>query len=218
MHDLFYDLAKSIMGEECVIIEKGRLTHLSTRVHHLHLLNSDVYVDMAAFKKVESLRTFLDFGDIGQLPSNHYLQALHTTSYLLSSLNDLAQLRNLSLIKGSTTCLNNLKLPKLQILKLQYLRQLRLPKELTQLQDLRHIVIDNCDVEEMPLNIGKLRNLRTLSTFVVGSKAGYGLAQLHSLKLGGTLRIEGLENVPNEWDAKQANLIGEKELNILHLS
>ncbi|KAK7367064.1 hypothetical protein VNO80_09071 [Phaseolus coccineus] len=54
--------------------------------------------------------------------------------------------------------------------------------------------------------------------FVVGSKAGCGLAELHSLKLGGTLRIKGLENIPNEWDAKQANLIGKKDLNILHLS
>jgi len=52
----------------------------------------------------------------------------------------------------------------------------------------------------------------------VGSKAGYGLAELHNLKLGGTLRIKGLENVPNEWDAKQANLIGKKDLNILDLS
>ncbi|KAK7367060.1 hypothetical protein VNO80_09067 [Phaseolus coccineus] len=73
-------------------------------------------------------------------------------------------------------------------------------------------------MSEMPPTIGKLRHLRTLSTFVVGSKAGCGLAELHSLKLGGTLRIKGLENVPNEWDAKQANLIGKKELNILHLS
>ncbi|ESW30168.1 hypothetical protein PHAVU_002G130400, partial [Phaseolus vulgaris] len=91
--------------------------------------------------------------------------------------------------------------------KLQNMSQLRMPKELTILQDLRHIVIDNCGVNEMPQNIGKLRHLRTLSTYVVGSKAGCGLAELHSLKLGGKLRIKGLENVPNEWDAKQANLI-----------
>ncbi|KAK7367056.1 hypothetical protein VNO80_09062 [Phaseolus coccineus] len=221
MHDLFCDLAKSIMGEECVIIEKGRLTQLSTRVHHLHVLNSDVSVDMAAFKKFESLQTFLDFGNIGELPSNHYLRALRTTSSLLSPLNDLAHLRYLSACGSSVASLLNsiCQLPKLQILKLEDVHHLRLPRELTQLQNLRHIVIDeNCDVEEMPPNISKLRNLRTLSNFVVGSKAGCGLAELHSLKLGGTLRIEGLENVPNEWDAKQANLIGKKDLNILHLS
>jgi len=79
-------------------------------------------------------------------------------------------------------------------------------------------VINNCNVIDTPPNIGKLRHLRTLSTFVVGSKAGCGLTELHSLKLGGTLRIKGLENVPNEWDAKQANLISKKELNNLDLS
>ncbi|KAL9328444.1 hypothetical protein ACSQ67_003447 [Phaseolus vulgaris] len=173
------------------------------------------------FKKVESLRTFLDFGNIGELPSNHYLRALRTTSSLLYPLNDLAHLRYLSVCGSSVASMLNsiCQLPKLQILKLEDVHHLRLPKELTQLQDLRHIVIDeNCDVGEMPPNISKLRNIRTLSNFVVGSKAGCGLAELHSLKLGGTLRIEGLENVPNEWDAKKANLIGKKDLNILHLS
>ncbi|KAL9328438.1 hypothetical protein ACSQ67_003441 [Phaseolus vulgaris] len=210
----------SIMGEECVIIEKGRLTPLSTRVHYASLLNSKMVVDMTAFKKVESLRTFLDLGDIGLVPSTHCLRALCTTSYSLFPVKDLAHLRYLSWNWGSGEGLCNIicQLPKLQILKLEDLFHLRLPKELTQLQDLRHIVIDDCDVKEMPPNIGKLRHLRTLNTFVVGSKAGCGLAELNSLKLGGTLRIEGLENVPNEWDAKQANLIGKKELNILHLS
>ncbi|KAK7367054.1 hypothetical protein VNO80_09060 [Phaseolus coccineus] len=220
MHDLFHDLAQSIMGEECVIIEKGRLTPLSTRVHYASLLNCKMAVDMTAFKKVESLRTFLDLGDIGLVPSNHCLRALRTRSSLLFPLNDLAHLRYLSWNRRSGEGLNSIicQLPKLQILKLQDINHLRLLKELTQLQDLRHIVLNRNVSIDMPPNIGKLRHLRTLSTFVVGSKAGCGLAELHSLKLGGTLRIEGLENVPNEWDAKQANLIGKKDLNILHLS
>ncbi|WVZ09638.1 hypothetical protein V8G54_014168 [Vigna mungo] len=53
----------------------------------------------------------------------------------------------------------------------------------------------------------KLRYLRTLGIFVAGSKPGCGLGELHSLKLGGTLRIKGFENIPNERDVKQANLI-----------
>ncbi|KAK7367062.1 hypothetical protein VNO80_09069 [Phaseolus coccineus] len=219
MHDLFHDLAQSIMGEECVIIEKGRLTQLPTRVHYVSLSNSKVSVDVTSFKKVESLRTFLDFGNIDLVPSTHRLRALRTRSSLLFPLKDLGHLRYLNC--GPRASLNNLiwQLPKLQILKLEDFYHLRLPKELTQLQDLRHIVINNCySIQETPPNIGKLRHLRTLSTFVVGSKAGCGLAELHSLKLGGTLTIEGLENVPNEWDAKQANLIGKKDLNILQLS
>ncbi|KAK8472167.1 hypothetical protein PHAVU_002G130666 [Phaseolus vulgaris] len=176
---------------------------------------------MTAFKKVQSLRTFLDLGHIGLLPSNHCLRVLRTCSSFLFPLKDLRHLRYLSWNWGSGKGLHKLicQLPKLQILKLQNIRQFRLPKELTQLQDLRHIVIDNCySIQETPPHIGKLRHLRTLSTFFVGSKAGCGLAELHSLKLGGTLRIKGLENVPNEWDAKQANLTGKKDLNILELS
>ncbi|XP_047159384.1 putative disease resistance protein RGA3 [Vigna umbellata] len=232
IHDLFHDLAQSIMGEECVVIVKGRLTPLPTRVHYSSLFNSGVSDDMTAFKqrlttdlkKVESLQTFLDIGGIGPVPSNHCLRALQTSSSLLSPLKDLTLLRYLSLrfCRCSEESLNSsiCQLPKLQILKLFHCQELHgLPKDLTRLQDLRHIVINCCHlIQETPPNIGKLRHLRTLNTFVVGLKGGCGLAELHSLKLGGTLSIRGLENVPNEWDAKQANLMSKKELNRLHLS
>ncbi|WVZ10609.1 hypothetical protein V8G54_015139 [Vigna mungo] len=232
IHDLFHDLAQSIMGEECVVIVKERLTPLPTRVHYSSLLNFGVSGSMTAFKqrmttalkKVESLQTFLDFGGIGPVPSSHCLRALRTSSSLLSPLRDLTHLRYLSLRFSMSweESLNNsiCQMPKLQILKLFRCHELHgLPKDLTRLMDLRHIVIDGMDtIQEMPPNIGKLRHLRTLSIFVVGSKPGCGLAELHSLNLGGTLRIRGLENVPNEWDAKEANLIGKKELNILRLS
>ncbi|RDX69739.1 putative disease resistance protein RGA1, partial [Mucuna pruriens] len=113
---------------------------------------------------------------------------------------------------------------KLQTLKLEDCELLNLlPEDLTQLQDLRHLVINRCYlIAEMPPKIGKLSHLRTLSSFTVGSKAlnkpGYGLAELHGLKLGGKLHIRGLENVPSELDAKQANLISKKDLNRLYLS
>ncbi|XP_047173008.1 putative disease resistance protein RGA1 isoform X2 [Vigna umbellata] len=230
MHDLFHDLAQSIMGEECAAFVEGRLTPLSSRVHYSTLLSSDVSFGRFkhAFKKVESLRTFLDLrtsfvlGNVAPVPSNHSLRALCTRSSLLSPLKDLTHLRYLSLNCGYKANLNNVicQMRKLQILKLKRSTYLHgLPKNLTQLQDLRHIVIDYCNsvVETLP-KISKLRHLRTLSIFVVGSKPGCGLAELHGLNLGGRLRIRGLENVPNEWDAKQANLIGKKDLNILHLS
>jgi len=229
MHDLFHDLARSIMGEECVAFGKGRLTPLSSRVHYSTLLSDVSFRGFTnAFKKVESLRTFLDLRNSHELnnlcpvPSNHSLRALCTNSSLLSPLKDLTHLRYLSLSHIDKASLNNsiCQMPKLQILKLQHFISLRgLPKDLTQLQDLRHIVMDDCDsVVKTPPKISKLRHLRTLSIFVVGSKPGCGLAELHSLNLGGALRIRGLKNVPSEWDAKQANLIGKKELNILHLS
>ncbi|WJX66346.1 hypothetical protein P8452_50911 [Trifolium repens] len=47
---------------------------------------------------------------------------------------------------------------------------------------------------------------------------GFCLAELHNLQLGGKLHIKGLENVSNETDAREANLIGKKELSQLTLS
>lgn len=150
MHDLFHDLARSIMGEECVVHDHIRLTHLSSRVHHLLLLNSNESVNMVSFKKVESLRTFLDFGfKLGhnhRLPSIHCLRALRTSSSLLSPLKDLTYLRYLNLHGNSVTSLPNFicGLKKLQILKLEYFRSHNLlPKDLTRLQDLRHVVISS---------------------------------------------------------------------------
>ncbi|WVZ09431.1 hypothetical protein V8G54_013961 [Vigna mungo] len=221
IHDLFYDLAKSIMGEECVMVEEGRLSQLSTRVHHLHFLTYNMSVDVAAFKKVESLRTFL-FGNIRQLPSNRFLRALCIRSSMLPPLNDLAHLRYLSVHDSSVRNLNDsiCQLSKLQILKLESCFDFyEITKKLTQLQDLRHILINKCgSVPDMPPNIGKLRHLRTLSLFDAGSTPGYGLTELSGLRLGGRLHIRGLGNVSNEWDAKEANLKSKKELNRLYLS
>ncbi|XP_052725250.1 putative disease resistance protein RGA4 isoform X2 [Vigna angularis] len=221
IHDLFYDLAKSIMGEECVMVEEGRLTQLSTRVHHLHFLSYNMSVDVAAFKKVESMRTFL-FGNIRQLPSNRCLRALCIRSSMLPPLNDLAHLRYLSVHDSSVRNLNDsiCQLSKLQILKLESCFDFyEIPKKLTQLQDLRHILINKCaSIPDMPPNIGKLRHLRTLSLFDAGSTPGYGLTELSGLRLGGKLHIRGLGNVSNEWEAKEANLRSKKELNRLYLS
>ncbi|KAG2376405.1 hypothetical protein LR48_Vigan2516s000100 [Vigna angularis] len=227
IHDLFHDLAQSIMGEECVIYGERKLTRLPNRVHYLRLLNSNYFVDMDAFKKVESFRTVIDFGqglhcvNIGLLPSNHCLRALHIRSSLFSPLNNLSHLRYLSLDMCSVLHNSICGLQKLQILKLEYCGGLHnfFPENMTQLQDLRHLVINKCpSIAEMPRNIGKLRHLRTLNTFVVGSKLEYGLAELHGLSLVGKLHIRGLENVSNEWEAKEANLMSKKELNRLYLS
>ncbi|KAL2348838.1 hypothetical protein Fmac_002838 [Flemingia macrophylla] len=232
MHDLFHDLAQSIVGEECVVYKPERLTHLSDKVHHLHLVECNESVNKASLKKVESLRTFLDVNsfpgsvpgteNFGFLPPNRSLRALRTSTSQLSPLMDLTHLRYLNLSLSWVTCLPNsmCKLRKLQILKLEDCEKLYwLPKDLTRLQDLRHFVINRCSsIMAMPPNIGKLRHLRTLSNFIVGSKPQNGLGQLHGLKLAGKLHIKGLQNVQNERDAKQANLISKKELNHLFLS
>ncbi|KAI3881568.1 hypothetical protein MKX03_012540, partial [Papaver bracteatum] len=58
----------------------------------------------------------------------------------------------------------------------------------------------------MPIEMGKLISLRTLSLF---------LKDLHHLK--GYLDIRGLENVKNETDSRNSNLILKKHLRSLNL-
>jgi muconolactone delta-isomerase len=94
------------------------------------------------------------------------------------------------------------------------------PNQLTQLQDLRHLMIENCpSLVSTPFRIGELTCLKTLTIFIVGgSEDGFGIEELHNLQLVGKLHIKGLENVSNEKDAREANLIGKKDLNRLYLS
>ncbi|WVZ13288.1 hypothetical protein V8G54_017818 [Vigna mungo] len=127
MHDLFHDLAQSIMGEECVVFEASRQTPLSARAHYSSFDCSDLPFYFTAskrrflstFKKVESLRTFLTLRYSGAVPSNHYLRALRiSSSPQFSPLKDLVHLRFLSLNYSLRSSLNNLighHMPKLQI-------------------------------------------------------------------------------------------------------
>ncbi|KAK7407075.1 hypothetical protein VNO78_08716 [Psophocarpus tetragonolobus] len=220
---------KLIVGEECVVYDRETLTHLPSRVHHLHLLESNKKVNESAFKKVESLQTFLGFVPfmhydvkLSPLPSNSSLRAIRTSTLQLSLLMNLTHLRYLNLSRSSVRSLPNsiCELQKLQILKLeQCVKLCSLPKEVTKLQDLRHVVIKDClSIGRMPPKISKLSHLRTLSLFIVGSESGYGLEELHGLNLGGKLHIKGLENVPNESGAREANLISKKELNALYMT
>ncbi|KAF7815707.1 putative disease resistance protein RGA1 [Senna tora] len=89
---------------------------------------------------------------------------------------------------------HHIGLRKLEILKLESCYDLRLPEGLTNLQDLRHLIIS-------------------------GSEKGYSLKELHGLNLcQRELSMEGLECVGNVEEAKGVNLIGIKELRVLSLS
>ena len=62
MHDFFHELAQSIMGEECTVSKPTSLINLSSSLHHTSFSQGyePLNFDMGVFKKVESLRTFID--------------------------------------------------------------------------------------------------------------------------------------------------------------
>ncbi|KAK9205953.1 hypothetical protein WN943_016224 [Citrus x changshan-huyou] len=73
-------------------------------------------------------------------------------------------------------------------------------------------------IEEMPLRIGKLTSLRTLTKFAVGKSNCSGLSELRSSTLlHEKLTILGLENVNVAEDAKEVQLNGKEKLEALSL-
>ncbi|XP_057759185.1 putative disease resistance protein RGA3 [Arachis stenosperma] len=235
VHDLFLDLAHSIVGEEYKAYdESASLTNLSTRVHHVSYSRLPE-LNQNTLKNIESLRTFIDLHPAIKNPLIRYpalvwrkvqlcnsLRALRTRSSELSALKSFTHLRYLNIYNSYITKLPKCvsKLQKLQILKLEQCYFLTcLSKHILKLKDLRHILIEGCwSLVEMPPKMGELKQLKTLNIFIVDSKAKHGLVELHDLQLGGRLHIKGLENVQSEDDASEANLMSKKELSHLYLS
>ena len=227
MHDLVHDLAQSIMGQECMYLEKANLTSLSRSTHHVSFDSKNLLsFDDGAFKIVESLRTLVvDLNEYSpkkhdHFPLNRSLRVLCTSNVL--SLGSLIHLRYLKLnfLDLETVPDSIYNLQKLEILKIKNCLSLScLPKRLACLQNLRHIIIENCEsLSRMFPNIGKLSCLRTLSVYIVSLEKGNSLTELRNLNLGGKLSIKGLEDVGSLSEAQAANLMGKKDLHELCLS
>uniref|UniRef100_A0A2N9FEU2 NB-ARC domain-containing protein n=1 Tax=Fagus sylvatica TaxID=28930 RepID=A0A2N9FEU2_FAGSY len=96
-------------------------------------------------------------------------------------------------------------------------RLIKLPEKIENLVNLRHLDITNVNsIKEMPVGIGELKSLQTLTNFVVGKDPGSKIGGLMNLKfLQGRLCISRLENVLDPEDARRANLNGKKNLDEL---
>jgi len=231
MHDIVHDLAQYVTGPECMIL-KNTETNLSTSTHHISIDYSTLQsINECTFKKVESLRTLygvnfcwreFDFSPFLKCSS---LRVLRIDCAMLCSLESFTHLRHLELhgVSSNFPIFDSIHtLRKLEVLKINSFRgNGTLPKQLSRLQNLRHLVIDqeHCNViSGIFPNIGKLSRLRTLSVFIVSQEIGYSLAELRDLKLEGKLIIKRLENVGSLSEAQKANLMGKKDLQELCLS
>ncbi|XP_072084275.1 putative disease resistance protein RGA1 [Arachis hypogaea] len=225
MHDLVHDLAQSISEKECMCLESEKqiVGDFSRNLHHIGFpdLNMSQF-KKRDFEKVESLRTFYQLNVEQLTPTNDSLRVLCIYGRKIPSFGSLSCLRYLELhglgISSLPASICNLR--RLKILKLKELWCLRLiPKHLTRMRNLRHLVIDKCPlISGMFPEAHKLCNLRTLSVYIVKSKKGHSLAELSDLNLGGKLRIEGLANVGRISEAEDANLKRKQDLTKLSLS
>jgi Leucine-rich repeat (LRR) protein len=93
-----------------------------------------------------------------------------------------------------------------------------LPIDVHKLINLRHLDIDETKIMEMPINLGKLKCLQTLTKFMVGKHSGSCIGELGKLtNLRGSLSILELQNVESPNDAKNVNLRDKKYLEKLVL-
>ncbi|XP_058747850.1 putative disease resistance protein RGA4 [Vicia villosa] len=231
MHDLVHDLAQFVTGPECMIIKNTNID-LSRSTHHISFdYRKLVKINQEAFRNVESLRTLygLKTSDCPtfyfscRFPNNNSLRVLLISSRMLYSVESFTHLRYLELYGFSnfepiSSSIHTLRY--LEILKFKsFWKILYLPKHLSRLQNLRHLVIEDCNVLSSVFpNIGKLCCLRTLSLFIVRREIGYSLAELRDLQLEGKLSIQGLKNVGSSSEAREANLMAKKDLQELRLS
>ncbi|XP_040998302.1 putative disease resistance RPP13-like protein 1 isoform X2 [Juglans microcarpa x Juglans regia] len=245
MHDLINDLAQSVAGDTCFRMEDrvGGTKHENSpiKARYSSYLGSqyDVTKKFEVFSKFTNLRTFLPFMlpnpsacylahhvPFELVPTLRCLRVLSFNGYCITELSDsIGDLKHLRYLDLSNTQIRLLpesitSLYNLQTLLLEYCCCLKkLPSMLCNLVNLRHLNIEGANsLEGMPMQIGKLTCLQTLSNLVLGKDSCYGIKELGPLKhLRETLCISRLENVIEPKNAKDAKLIEKTKIDALSL-
>ncbi|XP_062086548.1 putative disease resistance protein RGA3 [Humulus lupulus] len=239
MHDLFHDLAQSIMGDKCRTMEVNDVTlaiNLLKRVHHLtctfsHQFGRIIGIQIPTIPSTQSLRTFMvltnstvnydtdkNFRSL-RVFDGGYNTHLSSISSLVSNLKHLRYL-NLSHsrieVLPDSICL----LHHLLVLDLTSCHNLqKLPKQMIRLKGLHHLYIGGCyKLSHLPPYIGQLTCLKTLTNFIVDRRKGCQLDELNHLDIEGSLQISNLEKVKSPLEARFANLSQKKNLKRLDLS
>ncbi|KAL4281451.1 hypothetical protein GQ457_03G003690 [Hibiscus cannabinus] len=231
MHDLIHDVATSIKGYECCVVESDERLKIPNTARHLFVKDSSSSRNVMDLSKLPPLRSLIldgksHFSCNISNPSNFirnqkYLKVLDCgVGHSNASFKSLKHLRYLRIryVKALPESISSLH--NLQTLNLRKCYNLQtLPNGLENLKTLKYLDLRGCDrLISMPVGLGQLTSLRKLSKFVVGKDKGGGIDELKELVLEGELSITELCNVKNSTEAKNANLIEKKNLRSLGLS
>ncbi|KAL7617742.1 hypothetical protein Lser_V15G03337 [Lactuca serriola] len=244
MHDLINDLATSVAGEFFFRLDDKMDAYEKhetfEKFRHFSLIGprSGSYKKLKELKRARRLRTFsllsfrwqsyhlLDSILVELLPELHFLRVLSLSTQIITqvpqSIGGLKHLRYLNFSYTSITCLPEQvsDLYNLQTLLIHDCHELSsLPKSFQKLINLRHLDISRTPkVNKMPLGIGGLKRLQTLSKVVISAANGFKIHELKGLSdLQGRLSIMGLEKVINPIQAKDANLHQKIGLDVLEM-
>ncbi|KAL4612496.1 hypothetical protein ACB092_08G203700 [Castanea dentata] len=243
MHDLVHDLATSVSDKFCFRSEGDNTNKIIDKARHFSYLRTK-YDTLEKFNNLceaKNLRTFilLEMEGAGEkeqfyltkkvphdlLLKLRFLRVLSLSHYcnieLPESIGDFKHLRYLDVSfteierLPESTCM----LVNLQTLNLSGCKFLvKLPKNMRNLINLRHLYISGTSLKNMPIQMGRLQCLQTLTKFVVGKDIGFQIEELGKLSnLQGVIVISNLQNVINSTNALEAKLKDKEHLKELTL-
>ncbi|XP_048546209.1 putative disease resistance protein RGA3 [Triticum urartu] len=212
MHDLMHDLADSVSGNDCSILQESswqqipqESTYVNSLQHEVRHLSLDYVHDhtIATMQKILAPRPRTILVRRGAMGKSKFisLRALKTC-YIRPYLTNLKHLRYLDCSDSYVSALPEAitMLYSLQTLKLnscEYLK--KLPEGMRSMRSLRHIFLLGCHrLERMP--------------------QGRGIDQLKDLNLGGALSLFELRKVHAAENAKEGNLSTKHNLKRLSLN
>ncbi|XP_054782255.1 putative disease resistance protein RGA1 [Prosopis cineraria] len=237
MHDLMHDLSQSVGGSDFFFDNEERKSVARPMHVNFSYNSSHCSLDLLDASRLRTMLGVREVSDDG--PSNllkfNYLRSLSLSIWdmrvLPKSIEKMKHLRYLDLsdcpnLKSLPPSVSNLV--NLQTLKLNGCVALEFSVDVvTKLINLRHLHIENCYAfrNGMPIGLGRLTTLQSLSHFTVGDddadkeRKNAQLNELKGLKLRDELVIEKLNSVRNvEVESKDVNLKGKKNLKSLTLN
>jgi hypothetical protein len=232
MHDIVHDFAQSMTTNECFTIDSAKELRIDGKsAHHINLTLMEEAQFPASIYNAKNLRT-LFYKSRGIVPLNFFqhLACLRTLTLIGNSFeilpNEVEKLiylrflkifRNWKIRELPETICNLCNLQTLDVSRCGLLKNL--PRKMGKLINLRHLILDDVSIKSFPKGIGKLSSLRTLKKYRIGGtndSEGCKLGELKNLNhLKGYLSIEGLGNVIDVQEAKNAEL--KKKIHLRHL-